>query len=361
MTIPKRSALCLAGGGITGAMYEVGVLAALEDAFVDFKAADFDVYVGAAAGACVATGLAGGLSAQRMYRALLDPADDFFPLQRHHLMRIDMAEMSRVGQSALGALRRMVGSVTSKPLKVDVWNEIDRFWDSLPAGLFGTDAFEQFFYDFMTRRGLPKTFGDMPRKLLLVANDLDGGERVVFGCGGDLEQIPVAKAVSASIASPGLFAPVDIDGRDFIAGNIGEAGHVDIAVGQGAEVVIVINAMVPVRTNPTRRTIPTGHGPQKRLRDKGLLWVWNQAWRLVTESRLRSGLERYQADHPEVEIHLVEPAKDDATMFMHSPMNFAARRAILEDGYTTTIRSLRDEDSPLRKTIEGLGYVAREV
>ncbi|MFT5356165.1 MAG: putative acylesterase/phospholipase RssA, partial [Polyangiales bacterium] len=49
----KRSGLCLAGGGITGAMYEVGVLAALEDAFEDFKASEFDVIIGASTGACV--------------------------------------------------------------------------------------------------------------------------------------------------------------------------------------------------------------------------------------------------------------------------------------------------------------------
>jgi len=356
VTIPKRSALCLAGGGITGAMYEVGVLAALEDAFEDFRASDFDVYIGAASGACVATGLAGGLEASRMYRALLDPADDFFPLQRQHIARIDAREMRRVFGSATKAVRRIVGSVAAKPLKIDVWEEIDRLWDSLPAGLFSTDPFEQFFFDFLTRRGLPKAFADMPNKLLLIANDLDGGERVVFGVGGDLEQVPIAKAVSASIATPMLFAPVRIDGRDFIAGGVGEAGHVDVAVEQGCELVLVLNAMVPVRTNPTERGIPTGHGPMKRVRDKGLLWVYNQSWRVVMDQRLQSGLARYRAEHPEIDVHLIEPAKDDATMFMYSPMNFAARRVILEDGYTATTRQLRDEADPLRQALIAQGF-----
>ncbi|MAT27270.1 MAG: hypothetical protein CMN29_20340 [Sandaracinus sp.] len=337
-------------------MYEVGVLAALEDAFEDFRANDFDVFVGASTGACVATGLAGGLSAQRMYRALLDPADDFFPLRRQHLMRLDAGELQRVLSSSLGAFRRMVGTVANRGVGKGFFVEVDRFWDSLPAGLFTTDPFEQFFYDFLTRRGLPKSFGEMPRKLLLIANDLDIGERVVFGVGGDQAHVPIAKAVAASIATPLLYAPVRIGGRDYIAGGPGEAGHVDVAVEHGCEMVLAINAMVPVRVDPLSREVPTGHGPMKRVRDKGMLWVYSQSWRLVTEARLQSGIAKYRAEHPNVDVHLLEPERGDATMFMHSPMNFDARRSILEDGYKATTQLLRDPEAPLRKAVEELGF-----
>ena len=170
MSRNKRTGLCLAGGGITGAMYEVGVLAALEDAFEDFHASDFDVIIGASTGACVATALAGGISAQRMYRALLDPSDDFFPLRRQHLLRLDLREMRRVWSSAFGAFRRLLGTVSARPLQKESWGEVDRLWDSLPAGLFKMDAFEQFFFEFLTRRGLPKSFSEMPRKLMLVTS-----------------------------------------------------------------------------------------------------------------------------------------------------------------------------------------------
>lgn len=337
-------------------MYEVGVLAALEDSFEGFRASDFDVIIGASTGACVATALAGGINAQRMYRALLDPSDDFFPLKRQHMMRIDLREMRRVWSSALGALRRMAGSVTMRPLAKESWGEVDRLWDSLPAGIFKMDAFEQFFFDFLTRRSIPKSFDEMPRQLMLVANDLDQGQRVVFGTDGDMPNVPIAKAVSASMAVPMLYAPVRIDGRDFVAGGPGETGHVDIAAEQGCQVVVVVNAMVPVRTDPTSAEVPTGHGLQSRVRDKGMLWVYNQSWRLVTEARLQKGLASFRDSHAEVDIHLVEPERDDATMFMHSPMNFDARRAILEDGYTSTRRALHADESPLRQAFERLGW-----
>src|SRR5215468_975771 len=91
-----KLALCLPGGGVTGAMYQVGALSALDDALEGLDTRGFDIYIGTSSGATVAAALAGGLSVQRLYRALLDPADDYFPLSRNHLLRIDLAELLRV-------------------------------------------------------------------------------------------------------------------------------------------------------------------------------------------------------------------------------------------------------------------------
>ncbi len=348
--------LCLTGGGITGAMYEVGVLAALEDSFQDFQACDFDIFVGGASGAVVATALAGGFPAQRLYRALLDPGDDFFPLQRNHLLRFDGREIRRVSTATVGAVRRLLGSVTSKPLDLDLWTELDRFYDSLPAGFFAVDPFERFLSEVLRRRGIAESFEELPSALYIIAYDLDQGERVVFGAEPH-EQASVPKAVAASCAVPMLYAPVRIGERDLIAANAGETGHADVAVSAGCDTVMVINPVVPVQTDITEKDVPTGHGPKRRIRDKGLLWVYSQAWRLVTEARLERGLAKYEAEHPDVEVVLVEPDRKDAAMFMYSPMNFASRRAILEDGYTSTIKLVRDEASPLRQAFEAKGIL----
>ncbi len=348
------TALVLCGGGITGAFYEVGCLAALEEAFVGFRACDFEYFVGTSSGSTVALALAGGIDATRLYRALLDPADDFFPLQRHHLLRFDLREWRRVFTSALGSARHLFSSATSKPLELDVWNEFERFTDSLPAGIFSIDAYERFLSDFMRRRGIGATFSSLPRKLVLVANDLDDGRRAVFG-EGDLARIPVAQAVVASSATPALFVPVRVGDRDYIDGGLGEVGHVDIAEELGADTVLVINPMVPIRADIQNRNVPTGTGKQKRVRDKGILWVYNQAWRMRTEGRFHRLLDDYRARHKGTKVLLLEPAPDDAVMFMYSPMNFAARRVILEDGYKTTKALLADPDAPLRKALEAKG------
>ena len=96
-----------------------------------------------------------------------------------------------------------------------------------------------------------------------------------------------------------MYAPVRIDDRDYIDGGLGDVAHVDVAVELGCEAVLVVNPMVPIRSEVHLRDIPTGHGRMKRVRDKGLSWVYNQAFRMRSDSRLQAGLERYQPSHPE--------------------------------------------------------------
>ena len=350
--------LCLSGGGITGAMYQVGCLAALEDYYEDFRSSHFDVFVGSASGATVAMGLAGGLSASRLYRALLDPADDFFPLQRQHLLRLDSQEWWRVLRSSVGAARHLLNSVSSRPLEVDVWNELERFTDSMPAGIFNLNAYERFLRDLARRRGIPASFHRMTRRLVIVGHDLDAGERVLFGV-GEYAAVPVTRAVVASSAIPLLFAPVRIGDRDFVDGGLGEVGHADVAVNMGCDVVVVINPMVPVKPDLDLRTVPTGHGRRARIRDKGLLWVYNQSARLRSEARFQHGIEAFRQAHPQTRVIVLEPRADERVMFMYSPMNFAARRVILEEGYRSTMRELREGGSGLKDALGTKGLRPR--
>jgi NTE family protein len=353
-----RIGLCLCGGGVTGAMYEVGCLAALEDFFDGFYACDFDAFVGSGTGSSVAVALAGGLRAGRLYRALLDPADDFFSLRRQHMFGVDGDEWKRVVGTVLGAGRRALASLIGSPLEADLWHELERFVDSLPAGLFSLEPYEKFFAEFMERRGIESAFAQLPKPLALVAHDLDAGQRTVFGA-PPFVTVPVARAVLASSAIPVLFAPVRIGERDYIDGGLGDVAHVDVAVQLGAEVALIINPMVPIRSEVETRDIPTGHGRMKRVRDKGLLWVYNQAFRIRSDARLHAGLKRYRAENPTTTVHLLEPDPSDATLFMHSPMNFAARRAILTHAYTTTYQALRVPASELRRLIEQRGFAGK--
>ena len=75
-----RTALCLCGGGIVGGMYEIGALAALDD-FLSGGLNNFDVYVGTSAGSYLATVLASGIRARRLFRAALDDDPNFFPVR----------------------------------------------------------------------------------------------------------------------------------------------------------------------------------------------------------------------------------------------------------------------------------------
>jgi predicted acylesterase/phospholipase RssA len=336
-----KIALCLPGGGVTGGMYQIGALSALEDALEGLSGRGYDLYIGTSSGATVAAALAGGLPVQRLYRALLDPADDYFPLERSHLTRMDLDEWRRTIVTAFGALRSGVSSLAARtPSPKDLWEQLDRFYDSLPAGLFTLDAFERFLEEFFLRRGLSNGFQGLQHPLRVVAHDLDSGDRVLFGAPG-YDDVPLARACCASMALPLFYSPVRIRDRHYIDGGVGRVAHMDVAEMEGADLIVLVNPLVPVRAESSG--VPTGHGARPSVRDKGLMWVYNQAMRMGAYARLHHTLDGLQrtnghtaGSYVKTPLLVIEPQPTDAVLFMHNPASFAARRTILEYAYKTT-------------------------
>ncbi len=79
---PVRRALVLAGGGVIGGMYEVGALAALDEALPNFRVNDFDFYVGSSSGSVVSALMANGIGARALYDILDKETDDPLNFQR---------------------------------------------------------------------------------------------------------------------------------------------------------------------------------------------------------------------------------------------------------------------------------------
>src|SRR5262249_57766495 len=104
------------------------------------------------------------------------------------------------------------------------------------------------------------------------------GRRALFGR-GELASVSVPRAIAASCAVPVLYAPVRIDGHDYVEGTLGDVANADVLVDAGCDTVLLVDPLVPVRVDPSSPEIPTGHGKQRRVRDKGALWVFQQAWR----------------------------------------------------------------------------------
>lgn len=333
MSSKPRLALCLPGGGATGAMYQIGALAALEDGVDGLDANQFDMYIGTSSGASVAAALAGGRPVQRMYRAFLDPADTYFPIERKHIWRTDFVEWQRTITTALRALRQGTGSFLRSaptPSRAALWEELDRLYDSLPAGVFSLDAYERFLADFFYRRGVPNHFKKLPKELLILSHDLDSGEQVLFGASG-FDQVPVSLACIASMALPPFFSPVRIGNRHYIDAGAAQLSQLDVAVERGADVLVVVNPMVPVLAE----RVPTGHGQRTSVRDKGYLWVANQAMRIGMHRLLNEAVQRIRTTSS-CEVILIEPEPTDGILFMHNPASFSARRNILEYAYRTT-------------------------
>ncbi len=69
----------------------------------------------------------------------------------------------------------------------------------------------------------------------IVATDLLTGEKVVF------KQGPVAEAVRASIAIPGIFVPEKYNGRILVDGGVSDRVPVSVAKEMGADIVIAVD------------------------------------------------------------------------------------------------------------------------
>ena len=334
MQAKAKVALCLPGGGVSGAMYQIGALAALEARVADFSANDFDLYVGASSGASVAAVLAGGLPAKRLYRAFLDPADAYFGLKRMHYLRVDVGEWRRTLTTSVGALRRGIMSLIGREVIVqggDIAQELERLYDSLPAGLFTLDGFERFLADFFVRREVPNNFHAMPRTLRVMAHELDTGKQVLFGEEG-LDELSVTRACVAAMAVPPFYSPVRIGEHHYF--DAGACQPLSVAEQMEADVAVVVNPMVPVGATQ----VPTGHGKQSSIRDKGLMWVVNQARRIAGHA-LQQGVASQYAD-ADTRLLLIEPLANDAQQFMYNPSDFASRRRILEQSYRATLQQL---------------------
>jgi len=78
-------------------------------------------------------------------------------------------------------------------------------------------------------------FDALPTPFRAVATDLESGESVVIGS-GDL-----TSAMRASLSAPGVFAPVEREGRLLVDGGIADNVPVDIARSMGVDLLIVVD------------------------------------------------------------------------------------------------------------------------
>jgi predicted acylesterase/phospholipase RssA len=320
-----------AGGGITGAVYEIGCLRALHE-LLGRSLLDLDLYVGVSGGAFVASLLAAGISPCEMYdeavtrRTLLGAAGT-------PLYRLGGTELLRRTARAPGVLREAV--VTS--LKGEGRSLSDlalALFELLPPGLMDTSGIQEYLHRVFRSRLRGDRFDSLPRHLYVVAVDLDSGETVAFGRDG-FRDVPVSKAVQASAALPGLYRPVRIGGRDYVDGGVNKTAHINLAIESGADLVICINPIVPYLND-------TSGGPLRgHISNRGVSWVLDQVFRIVMHGRMQPALERYARDHPGVDILLIEPTRDDVRMFGYNIMRFSARRVVAEHGYHTALAYFR--------------------
>jgi len=331
---PRRFGLALAGGGVIGGMYEVGAIAALEER-LDGAGREFDLYVGCSAGSVVGCLLAAGIRATDIYRILDEDLPDPLNFRRNAVFASDAF---RGAAARFGKLVWAFGKNAMSAFRMSIPDMLARAERDLPSGFFNLAALERFIREGFAARGLTNRFSALPRRLLIPAVDLDRAERVVFGRNG-LGEVPISHAVAASSAIPGFFEPYAIDGRDYVDGGVGFTGHADLAADEGADVVLVVNPLVPSLFSSA---IP--------MRMRGVYSIMEQASRIYSQNLLSLGMDVLATRYPHTEFFLLEPARDCELLFGPS-MGFEASRKALRFGYESTRVWLDGAGAPLVRAL----------
>ena len=346
MSLPKHSrrpktALVLAGGGLTGAVYEIGALRAIDDLLVDRTVNDFDIFVGTSAGALVSSFLAQGISPHEVMDALAGEHSHVPPIQPRDVFSLSRSDLLRWGvkipRTLAGAWSHYLRNMSDMTFFDIVW----LFLDALPAGFYDNKSLELYIGRVLDSLGKSNHFEDLDRELYIIATDLDNGQRAVFSKEAH-PHVPIGRAVAASSAVPVLYKPVRIDGHDYVDGAARANASLDIAIEHGAKLVVCINPMVPL-DNSEHRNIPILGPDTQFLSDKGLSAIAQQITRISAHSALHYHIKQLRKTHPDVDIILIEPSRHDYKMFFYNAMRYSARLILARHGFeSVTLRIAED-------------------
>lgn len=212
-----RIGLVLGGGGARGAAH-VGVLKVLEEMKIPI-----DCIAGNSMGAIVGGLYAAGLSPGEIEREMVgmdwdDVLDDKprRPDQQFRRKRDDDNYL----------IKKYVGVQDGKI--------------ELPLGYIQGQKFDMELARLTHHVSGLKTFDDLPVPFRAVATDIETGKMVVLSKGN------LARAIRASMAVPGAFDPVEIDGRLLVDGLVSNNVPVDVGRAMGADVLIVVDVGTPL-------------------------------------------------------------------------------------------------------------------
>lgn len=237
MTGSVRRGLVLGGGGVLGASWMIGALAALQDAY-GWDPREAEVLVGTSAGSVLSGLLGCGITVdtlvnhQRGIPAPGDPGVDFDPDNASGGPLPPRPKMG-IGSTSLLAQavrhpRRLPPLAILSGLAPQGRGQLDAVGALIEAAVEAAESGD----------------GWAPHDATwIVTMDYDTGRRVPFGRAGAPPAL-LRDAVMASCAIPGWYAPVTIDGRRYVDGGTCSPTSLDLLAGRGLDEVVVLAPMV---------------------------------------------------------------------------------------------------------------------
>jgi len=282
MSSAPEFSLVLGGGGLKG-LAHIGALQALEEAGLQPNGA-----VGSSIGSLIAAGWAAGRSVEFLRERALR-------LRRREVFRVAHADM---------ALKRMRSPAVYRhePL------------DELIHELVGD-----------------KTFEDLVHPLIVNTVDINSGMQVLWGLPG-LRYIPVADAVFASCALPGILPPREIAGRFYVDGAVADN--------------------LPVKAGTTFSTGPivgvdvsAFHALRSGVETAGFATTFARGLEIVMQTMMERTLRSWQSPP----LLLVHPRVDEYSAFV-----FDRAQELMAEGYRAMRQRIPDLLRLLREGGEGI-------
>jgi NTE family protein len=323
-----RTALVLGGGGITGAAYHLGVLTAMNAMSESASVNDFDIYVGTSAGSVIAACLANRITPEDLMLANLGHERATIPaISAAEIMAPDRRGIAkslvRWPFGVLGAARRYIGH----PFTTSVVDGLGAVAEGLPQGFYTTDGIERYLSELLNSPGRSNHFRDTRGRLFITATNFDTAERRVFGSDRNTS-VKISDAAAASTAIPLLYAPRQIGDTVYMDGGLRSTTNIDVAIAHGAKLIVVVNPLVPY-VHDIRHMLPTATGlPSRHLSQKGFPHIAAQTFRIMAEAQVEKELEVIRHAHPDVDIILIEPRRDDEHLFVFNLMDYGSRERI---------------------------------
>ncbi|MEM9070169.1 MAG: patatin-like phospholipase family protein [Myxococcota bacterium] len=333
-----KIAVCLAGGGIEGLLYELGVLRALDSFLVNRRLEDLDLFCGISAGAVLGAFLANGVSPAEIGHAFAGGSSRVAPIRRQDLFDPNIAELSaRLGRLGAELARGGVGPRGA----------LSSLTRAVPTGAFAGAALRRYLKRHLTQPGLSDRFSELRRPLFVGATDQDTSTPVVFSAETH-NHVPIHRAVRASAALAPFYAPEEIDGRWYIDGAFTRTTNMTVAVEQGATMVIMVDPLVPVR------------GSAGYVRSRGGIFSSMQGLKALVNGRFGRNVRRLRERYPDVSFYLFRPHGDEMRILAGSPMKYFWRGEVEDLAYENSLAKIRAAFGDLRRDFARHGVVFRD-
>jgi predicted acylesterase/phospholipase RssA len=329
---PGKRALCAAGGGITGIFFELGALKCLDDCLVGGGVNDFDLYFGISAGAVVTAPLVIGYSVDEFMAAIAHvPGGRIAPLDLR-LFQLGHVDLPGFARRAGLALRTAAGGVRSLLRGGDHDDTRDQLlfdYADLVAPPFRTDRLEQMLRAVLEAPGGTNDFRRLPRPLFIGTTDQDERRHVLFG-DEDHRDVPISRAIQASLSINPAFSSTRIDGRYFEDGAITRTSNFVEAIRRGADLIFVLDPFLPY--------ISRAPGLNHR---RGILYNLDQDVRTISYTRYETTRNSVLRQHPEVSSYTFVPPNRLRQLISTNPMDHRPYLEIWRGAYLGTLARLQ--------------------